>query len=43
MIESYLEDGDQKTDKHVFGMSIMDPCLCWEKTEKLILDIADKL
>ncbi len=43
MIESYLEDGAQSTDEHVFGKSITDPCLGWEKTEKLILDIADKL
>ena len=43
MIESYLEDGAQKADGHVFGKSITDPCLGWEKTEKLILDIAEKL
>ncbi len=43
MIESYLEDGAQKIDEHVFGKSITDPCLGWEKTEKLILDIANKL
>ena len=43
MIESYLEDGAQGTDEHVFGKSITDPCLGWEKTERLILDIADKL
>ena len=43
MIESYLEDGAQAIDEHVFGKSITDPCLGWEKTEKLILDIADKL
>ncbi len=43
MIESYLEDGAQKVDEHIFGKSITDPCLGWEKTEKLILDIADKL
>ena len=43
MIESYLEDGTQKADEHVFGKSITDPCLGWEKTEKLILDIAEKL
>ena len=36
MIESYLEDGAQKADEHVFGKSITDPCLGWEKTEKLI-------
>lgn len=43
MIESYLEDGAQSADGHVFGKSITDPCLGWEKTEKLIFDIADKL
>ena len=43
MVESYLEDGAQKADGHVFGKSITDPCLGWEKTEKLILDIAEKL
>ena len=43
MIESYLEDGAQSTGEHVFGKSITDPCLGWEKTEKLILDIAEKL
>lgn len=43
MIESYLEDGAQSVGEHVFGKSITDPCLGWEKTEKLIFDIADKL
>ncbi|MBQ6685174.1 MAG: 3-deoxy-7-phosphoheptulonate synthase [Firmicutes bacterium] len=43
MIESYLEDGAQGPGEHVFGKSITDPCLGWEKTERLILDIADKL
>ena len=43
MIESYLEDGAQRTGDHVFGKSITDPCLGWEKTEQLILDIAEKL
>lgn len=43
MIESYLEDGAQGTGEHIFGKSITDPCLGWEKTERLILDIADKL
>ena len=43
MIESYLEDGAQDSSEHIFGKSITDPCLGWEKTEKLILDIADKL
>ena len=43
MIESYIEDGACKAEEHVFGKSITDPCLGWEKTEKLILEIADKL
>ena len=43
MIESYIEDGAQKTDGGVYGQSITDPCLGWEKTEKLIFEIADKL
>ena len=43
MIESYLEDGAQGVGEHVFGKSITDPCLGWEKTEKLIYDIAEKL
>ena len=43
MIESYLEDGCQKIGEHIYGKSITDPCLGWEKTERLILDIADTL
>ena len=41
MIESYIEDGSQKENEHVYGKSITDPCLGWEKTEKLIYDLAD--
>ena len=43
MIESYIEDGAQGTGEHVFGKSITDPCLGWEKTERLILELAEKL
>ncbi len=43
MIESYIEDGSQKIEEGVYGKSITDPCLGWEKSEKLILDIADQL
>ncbi len=43
MIESYLEDGAQGVSEHIFGKSITDPCLGWEKTEKLIYEIAEKL
>ena len=43
MIESYIEDGAQKVEEGVYGKSITDPCLGWEKSERLILDIADQL
>ena len=43
MIESYIEDGAQKPGEGCYGKSITDPCLGWEKSEKLIYDIADKL
>ena len=43
MIESYLEDGAQKIGENIYGKSITDPCLGWEKSEKLIYDIADQL
>ncbi len=43
MIESYIEDGSQKVEEGVYGKSITDPCLGWEKSEKLIYDIADQI
>lgn len=44
MIESYIEDGAQKiSDCEIYGKSITDPCLGWEKTEKLLLEIADSI
>ena len=44
MIESYLHDGAQKIGSDdIPGKSITDPCLGWEKTERLILDLADIL
>jgi 3-deoxy-7-phosphoheptulonate synthase len=42
MIESYIEDGAQKIGDGIYGKSITDPCLGWEKTERLIYDIAEK-
>ena len=36
MVESYIEDGSQKVGEHCYGKSITDPCLGWEKSEKLI-------
>ena len=41
MIESYIEDGAQKIGEGVYGKSITDPCLGWEKSERLIYDIAE--
>ena len=42
MIESFLEEGNQPEDK-IYGKSITDPCLGWCDTERLILDIANKV
>ncbi|MGT2845640.1 3-deoxy-7-phosphoheptulonate synthase [Streptococcus massiliensis] len=42
MIESYLEDGRQD-EPEIFGKSITDPCLGWNKTEQLVREIYDTL
>lgn len=41
MIESYIVDGNQKIGDGVYGKSITDPCLGWEKSKDLILSLAD--
>ena len=41
MIESYLVDGCQKIGEGIYGKSITDPCLGWEKTERLVLELAE--
>jgi 3-deoxy-7-phosphoheptulonate synthase len=41
MIESFLEEGNQKADENVYGKSITDPCIGWNDTEKLLKDIAE--
>lgn len=43
MVESYIEDGAQKVGGGCYGKSITDPCLGWDKTERLIYEIADLL
>ena len=43
MIESYIEDGNQKISEGTYGKSITDPCLGWEKTQQLIFDLAELL
>ena len=43
MVESYIEDGNQPLDGGVYGKSITDACLGWEKTERMIYEIADMI
>ena len=43
MIESYIEDGAQKAEEGIYGKSITDACIGWEKTERLIYDLAEVL
>ena len=43
MIESYIEDGAQAVDGGCYGKSITDPCLGWDKTERLIYELAEML
>ncbi len=40
MIESYILEGSQDSHGNDFGRSITDPCLGWEDSEKLVLDLA---
>jgi 3-deoxy-7-phosphoheptulonate synthase len=43
MIESYLEEGCQPIEgERVYGKSITDPCLGWEDTYRLILEMAER-
>lgn len=43
MIESYIEEGCQKVNGHIYGKSITDPCLGWDASEKLIYTIAESV
>ena len=43
MVESYIEDGNQPVGGGCYGKSITDPCLGWEKTERLLKEVADLL
>lgn len=43
MIESYIEDGCQKVEDGVYGKSITDPCIGWDKTKEMIYSIAEQL
>lgn len=49
MVESFLKDGCQKVDAKnpaaidLGGLSITDPCLGWDQTENMLLDLADRM
>ena len=43
MIESYIETGACSAEDRIYGKSITDPCLGWEETERLLLDLADQM
>lgn len=44
MLESHLNDGQQKISSEMtYGQSITDGCLGWDKTQQLIIEIADSL
>ena len=44
MLESYLVDGQQKIScEMTYGQSVTDGCLGWDKTQQLLLDVADSL
>ncbi|MBQ7227763.1 MAG: 3-deoxy-7-phosphoheptulonate synthase [Clostridia bacterium] len=40
LVESYIDDGNQSVDGCVYGKSVTDACLGWEKTEELIKELA---
>jgi 3-deoxy-7-phosphoheptulonate synthase len=41
LIESYLKDGAQMIGENIYGKSITDPCLGWNRTERLLKELAD--
>ena len=43
MVESYIEDGNQPVDGGVYGKSITDACLGWERSERFIYEFAELL
>lgn len=43
MIESYIEGGRQEIGNGVYGKSITDPCLSFTATEKMVMEMAEKL
>ena len=43
MVESYIEDGNQPVGGGVYGKSITDACLGWDKSRDLIYQLAEEL
>ncbi|EIC95276.1 3-deoxy-7-phosphoheptulonate synthase [Lachnoanaerobaculum saburreum F0468] len=43
MIESYIEEGNQRIEEHIYGKSITDPCLGFEDSKKLLLEMVEIL
>ena len=41
MIESYLEECSQKIGEHIYGRPITDPCIGWNDTVHLVMEIAE--
>lgn len=41
MIESFIEEGNQKVTEHIYGKSITDACIGWDTTEKLLYYMAE--
>ena len=40
MVESYLHEGSQRVGGGICGKSITDPCIGWDETEALVMEIA---
>jgi len=47
MLESFIKEGNQNAETaspiDLGGLSITDPCLDWDSTEKLLLDLAERV
>lgn len=43
MVESYLVEGSQDVFGKIYGKSITDPCLGWQDSEQLVLEVADNI
>ena len=41
LVESYIEDGAQKIGEGVYGKSITDACLGWEKSLDMIMELSE--